>query len=211
MEKFNLSKLIVKELHNQMARTGAIYVGVSARHIHLKEQDVETLFGKGYKLNVLTSLLEPGEFAAKETLAIAGPKMKTIQNVRILGPLRSETQVELSLSDCIPVGLNPPVRRSGDLAGSSPITLIGPKGAINLEQGCIRANRHIHLDPETAEILKLKDNDVTVVKVDGVKSTVLGEVQVRIKKDWISVIHLDTDDANAADLKQGDVVWIAGR
>ena len=211
MDELNLSRLIVEELHKQMARSGAIYVGVSARHIHLKEQDVEALFGKGYQLNVLTSLLEPGEFAAKETLTIAGPKMKTIQNVRILGPLRSETQVELALSDSIPIGLDPPVRRSGDIAGSSPITLIGPKGAINLEQGCIRANRHIHLDPETAEILKLKDNDTIVVKVGGVKSTVLGEVQVRIKKGWISVIHLDTDDSNAADLKQGDVVWITGR
>lgn len=204
-----LSKMVQKRMYIQLARIKkALVVGVSARHIHLCREDMEILFGKDYELTKIYDLLQPGEFAARETVTIIGPKMKSINNVRILGPLRPTTQVELAMSDAVPLGIKPPVSKSGNLKGSSAAVLVGPKGVLNLGEGCIRANRHIHIDPETAQVLRLSNDELISVRACGIKSTILGDVQVRVKEDWIPTIHLDTDDANAADLKQGDIVWI---
>lgn len=185
-------------------------VGVSVRHVHLSPEHLERLFGTGYQLSKMKQLYQPSDFAADETVMVVGPKQLGLPNVRVLGPCRGKTQVELALSDAIPLGLNPPVRRSGDLAGSSPITLIGPKGSLTLAEGCIRANRHVHLDPETAAALSVRDNQEIVVRVGDKdkKPTVFAGVQVRVSQKFRPELHLDTDDANAADLKCGDLVEV---
>ncbi|MEE1054093.1 MAG: PduL/EutD family phosphate acyltransferase, partial [Acutalibacteraceae bacterium] len=120
-------------------------VGVSNRHIHLSVDDAETLFGKGYQLTPLKDLSQPGQFACKETLTIVGPSLRPIENVRVLGPVRKASQVEISRTDSFTLKVKPPVRESGDIAGSAPITIIGPKGVVQLKEGCIIANRHIHM------------------------------------------------------------------
>ncbi len=205
-----LSKLVKERLYIQVSRIKkAFIVGVSARHVHLSREDMEVLFGKNYELTKMYDLLQPGEFAAGERVSVVGPKMRGINGVRILGPLRPQTQVELALSDAIPLGIEPPVSKSGSLTGSAMVTLVGPKGALNLKEGCIRANRHIHIDPDTAQMLGLADDSTAAVMACGKKTTLLGDVQVRVKKGWIPTIHLDTDDANAADVQQGDLVWLS--
>ena len=124
---------------------GAIPVGVSNRHIHLTASDVEVLFGKGYELQPMKDLSQPGQFACKETLTLVGPSMRPIEKVRVLGPLRSKTQVEISRTDSFTLKVKAPVRESGDVAGSAPIVIIGPKGILTIQEGCIIANRHIHM------------------------------------------------------------------
>ncbi|MGI6082917.1 MAG: phosphate propanoyltransferase [Limnochordia bacterium] len=190
-----LRKLIEAEF---AAHPMEIPVGISVRHVHLSQEDLEHLYGPGHQLTKLRDLRQPGEFAAKEVVALVGPRMRTIENVRILGPCRDQTQVELARTDAIVLGLNPPVRQSGNLAGSSPITLIGPKGALSLPEGCIVANRHIHMNPQDAGRLGVKDNDIVSVEVTGDKGLVFHNVQVRVREGWVLEMHLDTDDANAA-------------
>lgn len=180
-----------------------IPVGVSVRHVHITAEHLELLYGPGHTLTVQRNLLQPGEFAAEEVVALVGPRMRTIENVRILGPCRKETQVEIARTDAVVLGLNPPVRCSGDLAGSAPITLIGPKGVLSLPQGCIIANRHIHMSPADAGRFGVKDQDLVSVEVTGEKSLVFHQVQVRVKEGWVLNMHLDTDDANAAGITCG--------
>jgi putative phosphotransacetylase len=184
-----------------------IVCGVSVRHIHLCKEDLETLFGSGYELSVLRDLYNPG-FASKETLTVVGPKLTAIQNVRILGPLRSKTQVELAKTDCIVLGIDAPVRASGDTAGSSPCVLVGPKGAVVLKDGAIRANRHMHLSSVDAEYFGIKDNQVVDVRVGGPKGLTFNNVQVRVAPDFKTELHVDTDDGNAADIVNGTMVEI---
>lgn len=198
-----LTAKVIREL-NLVRRF--IPVGVSVRHVHLCQADLETLFGPGYTLHKLRDLSQPGEFAARETVTVVGPKLQAISRVRVLGPLRSRTQVELAQTDGVVLGLNLPVRKSGDLAGSAPITLVGPAGAVYLREGAIRANRHIHMDATTAALLGIKDNDEVQVRVRGEKPTVFGAVQVRVSEKFITEMHIDTDDANAAGLVCGDMV-----
>ncbi len=183
-----------------------IVVGVSVRHVHLCREDLEKLFGPGYQLQKLRDLTQPGEFAARETVTVVGPKMQALYRVRILGPLRPHTQVELSQTDGVSIGLNLPVRKSGDLKGAAPVTLVGPYGSVYLPEAAIRANRHIHMDDLTAGILGLKNDDEVEVRVSGLKPTVFGAVQVRVSKKFVTEMHIDTDDANAAGLKCGDQV-----
>lgn len=184
-----------------------VVVGISVRHIHLCQQDLDTLFGKGYSLNPLRDLYNPG-FAAKETLTVVGPKLTAIQNVRVLGPLRSRTQVELSKTDCIVLGIDAPVRPSGETSGSAPCVLVGPKGTVYLPEGAIRANRHMHLSTEDAAYFGIKDNQVVDVRVGGPKGLTFNNVQVRVAPDFKTEFHVDTDDGNAADLVNGSLVEI---
>jgi putative phosphotransacetylase len=184
-----------------------IVCGVSVRHIHLCKEDLEILFGKGYELSVLRELYNPG-FASKETLTVVGPKLTAIQNVRILGPLRSKTQVELAKTDCIVLGIDAPVRASGDTAGSSSCVLVGPKGAVILKDGAIRANRHMHLSSVDADYFGIKDNQVVDVRVGGPKGLTFNNVQVRVAPDFKTELHVDTDDGNAADIVNGTMVEI---
>lgn len=182
---------------------GEIPVGISNRHIHLTEEDVQTLFGKGYKLTPMKDLSQPGQYACKETLTLIGPSLRPIENVRVLGPTRKASQVEISKTDSYVLKVKPPVRESGNLGGSSPITIVGPKGVVTLEEGCIIANRHIHMSPSEAECFGVKDFDLVTVDVEGARRTRWYDVQVRVHKDFRLEMHVDTDDANAAGIGNG--------
>jgi putative phosphotransacetylase len=182
-----------------------IVTGVSVRHIHLCREHLDILFGKGYILNVLRELYNPG-YACKETVTVVGPRLTAIQNIRILGPLRSKTQVELSKTDCIVLGIDAPVRASGNLESTSSCVLIGPKGAVNLEEGVIRANRHLHMSTDDAEHFGIKDNDLVDIRAGGPKGLTFNNVQVRVAPDFKTEFHVDTDDGNAADLVNGSIV-----
>jgi putative phosphotransacetylase len=184
-----------------------IVVGISVRHVHLCREHLDVLFGKGYILNVLRELYNPG-YACKEAVTIVGPKLTAIQNVRILGPLRNKTQVERAKTDCIVLGIDAPVRASGDIAGSSSCVLIGPKGAVYLSEGVIRANRHLHMGVEDAEYFGIKDNQLVDVRVGGPKGLTFNNVQIRVAPDFKQELHVDTDDGNAADVVNGSLVEI---
>ena len=186
---------------------GDIPVGISNRHIHLTREHVDVLFGKGYQLNKLKDLSQPGQFACKEQLTIVGPSMRAIEGVRVLGPERKASQVEISRTDSYVLKLKPPVRESGDIAGSAPITIIGPKGIVKLDAGCIIANRHIHMSPSDASRFGVKDGDyIDVDATTGTKRTRWFDVQVRVHPDFRLEMHVDTDDANAVGFKNGSTV-----
>ena len=177
-----------------------IPVGISVRHVHVCKADLEKLFGPGAELHPDRELYQPGEFAAKETVALIGPKMRLLEKVRILGPMRDRTQVELAKTDAIFLGVDAPVRMSGDIKGSAPITLIGPKGVLEMKEGCIRAMRHIHMNPQEASFLELKDGDVVKVRVGGQTAVTFENVVVRIKEGLRLQLHVDTDEGNVADI-----------
>ncbi len=183
-------------------------VGVSNRHIHLSTADLETLFGKGYQLTPIKDLSQPGQFACKETLTIVGPSLRPIENVRVLGPVRKASQVEISRTDSFTLKVKPPVRESGDIAGSAPVTIIGPKGVVTLNEGCIIANRHIHMSVDEGAQFGLSDGQYVDVEVNGARKTKFYDVQVRVHKDFRLEMHIDTDDANAAGIGNGAQVKI---
>ena len=185
-----------------------VVCGVSVRHIHLCQEHVEVLFGKGYEMQVLKELYQPGTYAYKETVTIVGPKLNAIQNIRVLGPLRDKTQVELAKTDCIILGIDAPVKPSGQLAGTASAVVIGPKGAVYLKDGVIRANRHLHLSSEDAGYFGAKDNDMVDVRISGPKGLTFNNVQVRVSPDFKSEMHVDTDDGNAADIVNGTMAEI---
>ena len=180
-----------------------IPVAISARHIHLTDEAVETLFGKGHELTPRNDLSQPGQFACEEVLDVVGPK-RTLERVRVLGPTRSKNQVEVSRTDEFFLGIDAPVRDSGDVAGSAGITLVGPKGKLLLEEGVICARRHIHMAPEDAEAYGVKDRDVVEVAIDSDgRDLVFGDVLIRVSPKFRLEMHLDTDEANAAELNRG--------
>lgn len=202
-----IAAAVMKALQEQTGE-GNIPVGVSNRHIHLTRQDVETLFGKGYRLTPLKDLSQPGQYACKEQLTIVGPSLRPIEKVRVLGPERKASQVEISRTDAYLLKVKPPVRESGKIAGSAPITIIGPKGVVTLSEGCIIANRHIHMSPEDGARFGAKDNDYVTVDAFGERRTRFFDVQVRVDPNFRLEMHLDTDDANAAGLANGAKVAI---
>lgn len=184
-------------------------VGVSNRHIHLTAADVEVLFGKGYELSPMKELSQPGQYACKEQLTLIGPSMRAIEKVRVLGPLRKATQVEISRTDSYTLKIKAPVRESGKLDGSAPITIVGPKGVLSIREGCIIANRHIHMSPADGEHYGVKDGDYVNVEVDdGERRTKWYDVQVRVHPDFRLEMHVDSDDANAVGLPCGGKVRI---
>ena len=207
-------KKIVSEMNGDPAKESVpantgyeIPVGISNRHIHLTQEHLEILFGKGYSLTHLKDLSQPGQYACKETLTIVGPSMRSIEGVRVLGPLRRASQVEISVTDSYVLKVKPPVRESGKLQGSAPITIIGPKGIVQLSEGCIIANRHIHMSPDDAAHFGVKDGDyIDVDATTGTKRTRWFDVQVRVHKDFRLEMHVDTDDANAVGFKNGSTV-----
>lgn len=196
--------LVLQSMKPDMAETdGEIKVGVSQRHIHLSREDLDILFGKGYELTV-KKVLMGREYAAEEVVTLVGPSLKSIQNVRVLGPVRKNTQVEISRTDTFVLKVSPPVRPSGEVEGSEKLVVVGPKGCVYLKQGVIIANRHIHLTPEYAEKHGIKDNDYVDVLVEGTeKPTRFNGVQVRVRDDFNVEMHIDTDDANSCGLKSG--------
>ncbi|MBQ9777878.1 MAG: phosphate propanoyltransferase [Clostridia bacterium] len=186
-----------------------IPVGISNRHIHLSREDLETLFGAGYELTPIKDLSQPGQYACKETLTLVGPSMRAIEGVRVLGPLRKCSQVEISKTDSFQLKVNPPVRESGKTEGSAPVTIIGPKGVVALKEGCIIANRHVHMSPDDAARFGVKDCDYIDVDVfSGTRKTRWFDVQIRVHKDFRLEMHVDTDDANSAGLKNGSTVTV---
>lgn len=180
-----------------------VTIEVSARHVHLSKEDLYTLFGLGYTLTKRNDLSQPGQFAAEETVTLVGPKDK-IEKVRILGPLRNKTQVEISKTDGYKLGISAPIRNSGDISGSAAGKLIGPKGEVDLEEGIIYAWRHIHASVEDAESLDLKDKDIISVKVEGERALTFGNVLVRVSPNFQLAFQIDTDEANAAGVVNGD-------
>lgn len=185
----------------------SVPIGISARHIHLTQEAVEILFGKGYQLTKKKDLMG-GQFASNELVTIVGLKLRAIENVRVLGPARKANQVEISATDAIKLGIKAPVRESGNIKGSAPIAVVGPKGVLYLEEGCIVAKRHIHMSPEDAAQSGCKDGDTVSVKVDNERGTVFNHVQIRVDKSFTLEMHIDTDEANAAGIKPGQNVSI---
>lgn len=179
-------------------------VGISNRHVHLTKEDLEKLFNS--ELTKKNDLTQTGEFACNEIVTLKTEK-REIPNVRIIGPIRKYTQVEISKTDAYFLGLNPPVRNSGDLDGSDVITIIGPKGQIT-KQCCIIANRHIHITKALRKELNLENKETVSIKINGIKSGIINNVYIKEKEDYILELHLDTDDANAFLLKNGDEVEI---
>ena len=173
-------------------------IETSARHIHLTQETLEKLFGEGYELTVRKPLSYPGQFASNERLTVVGPK-KEMANVSILGPVRKMDQIELSATDARTLGIDAPVRESGDVKGSGACKLVGPAGSVELKEGVIAAKRHIHATPEDAEKLGVKDKDVVSVKIDTEgRSLVFGDVVVRVSPKYALAMHIDTDESNAA-------------
>lgn len=172
-------------------------VETSARHVHVTQEHLEILFGKGYELTKKKDLSQPGQFACEERVTIVGPK-KEMPNVSILGPVRPETQVELSATDARSIGIQAPIRESGDVKGSGACKIVGPAGEVEISEGVIVAKRHIHLTPETAAERNVKDKDVVWVKIETEgRKAILGDVVVRVSPNYAPAMHIDTDESNA--------------
>ena len=204
-----ITKMVIDAI-NQSEDKGngfMVPIGVSARHVHLTQEHVETLFGPGYQLTKKKDLMG-GQFASNETVTIIGLKLRAIENVRVLGPVRSATHVEVSATDAIKLGMNVPVRMSGDIAGSAPIAIVGPKGAIYLKEGCIVAMRHIHMSPSDARAAGVKNGDIVSVKADNERGTIFNQVAIRVDDSFTLEMHIDTDEANAAKIATGNTVTI---
>ncbi len=185
-----------------------IRVGISARHVHVSQEHLEILYGAGHKLTPMKDLYQDGYYAAEETVDLATPK-GAFKKVRILGPVRKASQVEISRSDAVKLGVAIPVRESGDIKGSPPVTLVGPCGSVDLHEGIIAAWRHIHMDPADAAAFGVSDGDFVRVRCPSdERALVFENVIIRIFAGWKPEIHLDTDEANAAMLNNGDSVEI---
>jgi len=187
-----------------------IPVGISNRHVHVTEDDFRTLFGPDHAkqgLTKLRDLSQPGQFAACESVSLVGPK-GSMPSVRVLGPFRLYTQIEISRTDSFSLGINPPVRESGDLDGAAPVTLVGPAGAVHVPEGAIIAIRHIHMTPQDAAVWGLRDKCLVQVETEGARGVVFRNVVVRVREDFRLEMHVDTDEANAALLKNGDLARV---
>lgn len=174
-----------------------ILVETSARHVHVTKEDLNILFGEGYELTKKKELSQPGQFACNERVAVVGPK-NSFPAVSILGPVRGATQVEISASDARTIGVNAPVRESGDIKGSAGCKIVGPQGEIEINEGVIVAKRHIHMTPEDARCFGVEDKQVVSVKVESPqRSLIFGDVVVRVRDDFALAMHIDTDESNA--------------
>ena len=206
-----ITRMVIEAIgEKQNSRRGfMVPVGVSARHVHLTPAHVEALFGPGYQLTKKKELMG-GQYASNELVTIVGLKLRAIENVRILGPVRKQSQVEISATDAIKLGIQVPVRESGNIAGSAPIALVGPKGAIYLKEGCIIAMRHIHMSPADAKAAGVQDGDLVSAKADNERETVFNHVKIRVDDSFTLEMHIDTDEANAAKISTGQLVCIEG-
>ncbi|MCK5686208.1 phosphate propanoyltransferase [bacterium] len=196
----SITKFIVNR--KQLLDQDLIPVAVSSRHLHISRADLDILFGNGYQLKPVKLLSQPEQFAAEEKVTVAGPRGE-ITNVRILGPERKETQVEVSLTDGFKLGIKPPVRDSGNLDDSPGIKLIGPVGEITLEKGIIASLRHIHMTEDDSRIFGVKNKDIVGVQTSGPRGLLFENVLVRVSNKYFLEMHIDTDEANAAGLGGG--------
>lgn len=203
-----ITQRVIEEIENNKSKVNKkeVKVGVSARHVHISKKHLDILFGEGYELTV-KKMLMGDQFAAEETVTILGPKMKAMEKVRVLGPLRKETQVEISATDAVSLGIKAPIRLSGDIKNSASVTIIGPKGVIRIEEGCIIAKRHIHMHPTDSKKLGIKDGTVSV-RVSGERAGILECVDVRVRDDFHFEMHIDIDEANALGIKNGQILEI---
>lgn len=211
MEEKNIetiTRLVLEAIKERETKGGfMVPIGVSARHVHLTQDDVEALFGAGYQLTKKKELMG-GQFASNEQVTIVGLKLRAIENVRILGPVRKGSQVEISATDAVKLGIKAPIRESGNTNGSAPIAIVGPKGAIYLKEGCIVAKRHIHMSPKDAECAGVKDGQIVSVRVDNERGTIFNNVQIRVDPSFTLEMHIDTDEANAAKITCGQPAYI---
>lgn len=186
-----------------------VMANISVRHIHLCREDMAVLCGPGYELQPRNPLHQPSEFASTLALTLVGPRMRCLGEVRVLGPLRKATQVEVSRTDAIFLGIDPPVRPSGNHEGSVGLILVGPIGVVHLQKGVILANRHIHLSASSAQKWGLADNLTVKVRIKTPhKSTIFEDVQLRVSDKFLDEMHLDTDDGNSTGLRGGEMVEI---
>ena len=204
-----ITQLVLQTLGKMEEKSNGyqVPVGVSARHIHLTQEHVEALFGEGYQLTKKKELMG-GQYACNETVTVVGLKLRAIENVRVLGPTRKASQLEVSATDAMKLGIKAPIRESGNIAGSAPIAVVGPKGAIYLNEGCIIAMRHIHMAPADAQAAGVHDGDIVSVKADNERGTVFNQVKIRVHETFTLEMHIDTDEANASQIKTGDKVTI---
>ncbi|MSS77664.1 phosphate propanoyltransferase [Anaerococcus sp. WCA-380-WT-2B] len=212
MSEFSLllSKLVENYKENNEKINIDLYkipIGISGRHIHLSQKDLDTLFGKGYELTPIKKLSQPGQFACKETLTIAARK-GCIENVRIIGPVRSQSQVEILRADAFKLGIKPVLRLSGDLENTPGVTIIGAKGSIILKEGVIVAQRHIHFNNEQARVRGYKNGDIVSIRVGGQRSAILENVSIRVGDNGYLDCHIDQEEANALGLGPKDYAEI---
>lgn len=209
MSQDELNTLLAKAITEQVQyyEDFKVKIGVSNRHVHVTRQDLDVLYGKDYALTKKSDLGQPGQFAAKETVTLKGPKGE-FKNVRILGPVRSQTQVEISKTDSFRLGVKPPIAESGHLEGTPGITLIGPRGTVFLKQGVIIAKRHIHMTSEQAKARHLHNCQIVNVETFGERHGTLGDVVVRVSDKYALEMHVDVDEANACGLSNKDYVMI---
>ncbi len=213
MERAAIEQVVAKVLAAlsaqpaEQAETKGIPVGISNRHIHLSAEHTAILFGPGHELTKDRDLKQTGEFAAKETVTLVGPK-GVIRGVRVLGPVRAFTQIELSSTDGFSLGINPPVRNSGDIAGSAGIVVVGSKGAVTLSEGVICAARHIHICEKDAKLFQVADGSRVTVAVPGPRGGTLSNVLVRVHPTFRREFHIDTDEANGLGLSNGQLVTL---
>jgi len=200
-----IAKLVMEAINSKESeKKFTVPVGVSARHVHLTQEHVEILFGKGYQLTKKKELMG-GQFASNEQVTIVGAKLRAIENVRILGPVRKVSQVEVSQTDAVKLGVVAPIRESGKIKGSAPIAIVGPKGAVYLNEGCIVAKRHIHMSPKDAQKAGVQDGDIVSIKFANERGAIFNNVQIRVDSSYSLEMHIDTDEANASHVKTGDV------
>ncbi len=197
----------VDKIVDELKKKLFIEVEASGRHVHLSKKDLNTLFGEGYQLTKAKDLSQPGQFACNERVTISGPK-GAIKNVIILGPERKDTQVEVSLTDALALGIKPPIRLSGDVEDSPGVVIINGDRKVEINQGIIVAKRHIHMLPEDAQRLGVEDKEVVKIKVFGLRPLIFDDVVVRVNKNFRTFVHIDYDEANACGYKKGTFAFI---
>jgi len=212
VDKEKIDRLVEKvksEFSNKISvgENRAVILEVSARHLHISREHLDILFGKGHELTPIKDLSQPGQFASKETVKMIGTKGE-YDNIRILGPVREETQVEISMTDSFALGLEPVLRMSGDIDNTPGCVVWGPIGHVELEKGVIIAKRHFHCTPKTAEELGLKSDDTIAVEISGERRGILKNIIVRVSDKYADAVHLDTDEANGLGIKTGDHAYI---
>ena len=214
MDKYeSVLKLLLEAVQSNLTPTEVqedplnIPVGVSNRHLHLSQADMDVLFGKDYQMNRIKDLSQPGQFACKETVTLCGPN-GAIEKVRILGPVRGKTQVEILEADCFKLGIKAPTRLSGDLQGSTGVTIIGPKGSVQTSEGLIVAQRHIHMTPQDAERFGVTDGQIVSIRFDGPRGGIFSNVAIRATDASALECHIDTEEANAMKINSSSKIQI---
>lgn len=196
----NLIDKVIDRIQNEL--DGSFEVEASGRHVHLSRKELDALFGTGYELTKAKDLSQPGQYASKERLTVVGPK-GAFHNVVILGPVRKESQVEVSLTDCLQLGVKAPIRESGDIEGTPGIVLVNGDKSVSLDKGLIVAKRHVHMTPEDAEKLGVKNHDIVKVKVEGARPLIFDDVVIRVSPKFSTYMHIDYDEANACGFSKG--------